>query len=266
MPKAPPPAPAKPKVNWRLWLRVLTWSGVFAGAAWGGNEVRSFLLTDRRFELACDPAESSCAGLEIHGANFASQARIQGIFAPDFGSSVFHIPLAERRRHLLAIDWVRSATVTRIWPNRIVVTLTERSPVAFAKLPINGTTRHWMALVDQEGVLMALPPHARFHLPVLSGVNEDQTDEDRRLRVKAMQHLLEDLGPQAADISEINAASLHEMRVIAEVSGQGVELWLGDQHYRSRYMNFLNHFQDIRTHSQEASIFDLRLDDRILAR
>jgi len=45
-----------------------------------------------------------------------------------------------------------------------------------------------------------------------------------------------------------------------------VELWLGDRHYQSRYMNFLNLYREIHTHSQQASTFDLRLDDRILAR
>jgi cell division protein FtsQ len=228
--------------------------------------VRSFLLTDPRFGLACDPSEAGCASLEIHGGTYVNKSRVMAVFTPDFGRSVFHLPLAERRRHLLAIDWVRTATVARVWPNRIVVTLTERLPVAFAKLPVNGSARHWLALVDQDGVLMTLPHKTHFHLPVLSGLNEEQTDEDRRLRVKAMQHLLDDLGPQAKDISEINASSLEELRVIADVEGQGVELWLGDQHYRSRYSNFLNHYRDIRAHSQEASIFDLRLDDRILAR
>jgi hypothetical protein len=54
--------------------------------------------------------------------------------------------------------------------------------------------------------------------------------------------------------------------VIADVNGQAVELWLGDQRYRSRYVNFLNHYGEIRRHSERASVFDLRLDDRIFAR
>ena len=257
---------ATEKPGWRLWLRVVAWSGLFVGALWGGTELRSFLLTDPRFGLACDPAETSCSNLEIQGTTYVNRDRVRAVFTPDFGRSVFHLPLAERRRHLLAIDWVRTATISRVWPNRIVVTIAERVPVAFAKLPVAGTARHWMALVDNDGVLMTLPRKVRFHLPVLSGLTEEQKDEDRRLRVRAMNRLLEDLGPQAKDISEINAASLQEMRVIADVDGQGVELWLGDQHFRSRYSNFLSHYQDIRQHSQEASTFDLRLDDRILAR
>jgi len=261
-----PPAPPKPKFSWRTALRVTVWLSVFAGLAWGAKQAHSFLLSDPRFELRCDPAERTCASLEIRGAVYANHYRIAQVFAPDFGYSVFHIPLAERRRHLLAIDWVRTASVTRIWPDQIVVTITERRPVAFAKLPIAGSGRYWLGLVDDEGVLLSLPPRARFHLPMLSGVSEQQTDEERRARVKMMQRLLADLGRNARGISEINVGALDNVRVIADLDGRAIELWIGDRAYRSRYMNFVNHYDEIRGHSEQARVFDLRMDDRILAR
>jgi cell division protein FtsQ len=243
--------------NWRIWLRVIGWACVFACAAWGGQQVESYLLRDPQFDLQ---------QLEISGARYTDHARIQAVFAADSGKSVFRIPLAERRRHLLAIDWVRTASVTRVWPNRIRVRVTERAPVAFARVPIAGSARHWLTLIDADGVLLSIPPKVRFRFPVLSGVTEEQTDAERRLRVETMRHLLSDLGPQAKDISEVNSASTRDLRVIADVNGQAVELWLGDQRYRSRYVNFLNHYGEIRRHSERASVFDLRLDDRIFAR
>ncbi|MDE3196642.1 MAG: cell division protein FtsQ, partial [Acidobacteriota bacterium] len=144
--------------------------------------------------------------------------------------------------------------------------VTERQPVAFARLPIPGTMQHWLALIDEDGVLLSIPRKVRFHLPVLSGVNEDQTDEDRHARVESMQHLLADLGPQAKDISEIDAANAQDMRVIADVNGESVELWLGDQHFRSRYRNFVSRFPDIRRRGDRSGVFDLRMDDRISSR
>jgi cell division septal protein FtsQ len=264
MPK--PVVTPKPKVAWRLWLRAIAWSGVFAGVAWGGMEVHAFLLRDPRFGLACEAVNRDCASLEIHGITYANRVRVAQVFEPDFGKSIFEAPLAERRRHLLAIDWVRTAAVTRVWPNRLVVTITERTPVAFAKLPLANSARHWMALLDEEGVLLAIPSRVRFHLPVLSGVTELQSEEQRMVRVRAMEHLLDDLGPQAKDISEVNAGNTQEMRVITDVDGHGVELLLGDQHYRERYQNFVSHYPEMRVHSEHASVFDLRLDNRILAR
>lgn len=264
MPKPLPPP--KPKINWRLFARLLAWTAILAGVAWGGKEVNSFLLRDPRFQLACGDNEPACANLEIRGAVYANRARIQNVFATDFGASVFKIPLAERRRRMLAVDWVSTAAISRVWPNRIVVTVTERTPVAFAKLPMAGTARYRLSLIDGDGVLLSIPPHVRFHLPVLSGATEEQTETDRRLRVKAMQHLLDDLGPQAKNISEINAASTLDMRVVTEIDRHAVELWIGDQRYRSRYEHFLNNYPEIRKHSETASVFDLRMDDRILAK
>jgi cell division protein FtsQ len=255
VPKTPPRP--KPRFSARLLLRLALWSCIFAGAAYGAREVRSFLLSDPRFKFA---------NLEIRGGVYANRTRVDAVFAADSRRSVFDIPLAERRRHLLAIDWVRTAAIERVWPNRLVVTLTERRPVAFAKMPIAGSPRHWLALIDADGILLSIPPKVRFRLPVLGGLTEEQTDEDRRSRVESMEHLLADLGPQAKDISEINAASAQDLRVIADVEGQELELWLGDQHFRERYMNFLSNYGEIRSHSETARVFDLRMDDRISTR
>jgi cell division septal protein FtsQ len=262
MPK--PPEPKRP-FNWRLMGRVLLWGGICGGVAMGSVEVHAFMLHDPRFALKCGTRPGVCENLEIHGAVHSNMARIRAVFARDAGKSVFDIPLDERRRHLLAVDWVREASVMRVWPDRIVITVEERVPVAFASLPIGGSARHWLALIDDRGVLLTLPPRTRFPLPVLSGITEDQTEAERQTRVEAMQHLLADLGPQAKDISEINAGVIDDMRVVTTIEGHAVELWLGDQHYRSRYVNFVNHYREMRQDSH-AAIFDLRLDDRILVR
>jgi cell division protein FtsQ len=264
MPK--PVAPPRRKWNWRIAGRVVFWAGVFVVLLWGARQVSAFLERDPRFEFVCAANATDCSSLEIRGAKYSSRGRIQNAFASDFGGSVFKIPLAERRRRLLAIDWVNTASISRIWPRGIAVTITERTPAAFAKLPIARTVRYRFSLIDAEGVLLSLPRGVRFRLPVLSGITEEQTEADRKLRVQAMQHLLDDLGAQAKDVSEINAASIADMRLIATVDRQPVELWIGDQHYRSRYQHFVENYPEIRKHSDGATIFDLRLDDRILAK
>jgi cell division protein FtsQ len=264
MPK--PLAAPGPKLNLRIGLRAVVWLAVAAGLAWGAKRANSFLLSDPRFGMECAPSQATCAALEMQGAVYTNKQRIQAVFAPDFGLSVFNVPLAERRRHLLAVDWVDTASVSRVWPNRIAVAITERRPVAFAKLPLGGGPRYRLALIDADGVLLSLPPRIRFRLPVLSGLTENQTEAERRGRVKAMQRLLEELGPQAKDISEINVPAAGDMRLVATIGQNVVELLVGDRNYRSRYLNFLNHYDEIRRRSGDAGVFDLRLDDRILAK
>jgi cell division protein FtsQ len=122
---------------------------------------------------------------------YASRAKIQRVFATDFGRSVFSIPVAERRRRLLAIDWVEDASVSRVWPDRLVVRIRERTPVAFVSF------RSGVLLIDWYGVLLDPPPQARFTFPVLSGVREDSTESQRREQVDALFRLQHELGPLA---------------------------------------------------------------------
>ena len=195
------------------------------------------------------------------GAGYTSPATVQQVFAQDYGRSIFDVNIAERRLRLLAIDWIEDASVSRVWPNRIYVRVRERHPVAFVNVPHQA-----FLLIDAEGVLLSPPPRANFEFPVLSGVWVNQNEADRKVRVQTALRLLDDLGPVAKDVSEINTASLDDIRVTTDVQGKAVELWLGDSNFGQRYRNFMDHFADIRAGSPHASVFDLRIDDRITAK
>ena len=225
------------------------------------------LLANERFFLTPKldrGIDSGVPGIRVEGNRYASADRIAAVFAPDLNRSIFSIPLAERRRRLLAIDWVADASVLRIWPNQLIVKVQERHPVAFAKLPVGISGQFRYLLIDAQGVLLGVP-RQRFDFPVLAGVTEDQTEPDRRARVSSMQQLLTELGPAAsAMISEINASTPHDIRVSATVNGHPLELWLGDRNFLARFRNFTSHFDEILRRSDGASVFDLRLDDRIM--
>jgi cell division protein FtsQ len=189
---------------------------------------------------------------------------VQHVFAPDFEHSIFSIPLAERRRRLLAVDWVEDAAISRIWPDRVVVRIKERTPVAFVYF------RAGILLIDPHGVLLEPPSlegaAVHFAFPVLSGVREDEAEQLREERVRAMLRLQEDLGYMARDVSEVNASDLENMRIIAKVDNRAVELILGDANFGRRYQNFLKHYPEIARQSPQVKTFDLRLDDRITAK
>jgi cell division protein FtsQ len=243
-------------IRWRLWLSLAAACVVCASAAMAVMKLRDFLSTDPRFELSRDREEA----LAITGLRYASRSKVRHVFDTDFGRGILTVPLAERRRRLLAIDWVEDASVSRVWPDRLVVRIRERNPVAFVYLGNN------VVLVDAEGVLLEQPPQAWFTFPVLSGIREDSTEETRRERVQALLRLEEDMGYLARDVSEVDASDPENMRVVVQVDHQAVSLLLGDANYGRRYQNFLGHFQEIEQRSPRARTFDLRLEDRITAK
>src|SRR5437762_1899094 len=120
--------------NWRLWLNAVFWAFLLTSMAIGARAVSRFALSDPHFILDRD------AGVAIHSPDFtilglahASRARVTKVFASDFGKNIFQIPIDERRRKLMAVDWIERASVSRIWPNQLVVRVWERTPVADRK-------------------------------------------------------------------------------------------------------------------------------------
>lgn len=227
-----------------------------ASTALAAVKVRSHILTDSTYVFSHENKDA----LTIQGLAYASRSKVMRLFASDFGHSVFSIPLDERRRRLLAIDWIEDASVARIWPDRLIVRLRERKPVAFVFF------RSGVLLIDRHGVLLDQPPRAQFAFPVLSGVREDETEEQRADHVRAMQHVLDDLGYLAKEVSEIDAADPDNIRMIAKAGNRAVELTMGDVNFAQRYQNFLAHFAEIERHSPGVKSFDLRMDDRITAK
>lgn len=242
--------------NWRIVAGVLGLVLVTATAAMATLRVRRFVTTDSQFNLSRDHA----GALQIEGQRYASRAKLLTVFAADFDRSVFAVPIAERRRRLLAIDWVEDASVSRIWPDRLAIRIRERKPVAFVLL--HGR----VLLIDANGVLLEQPPQSQFAFPVLSGIGSEDSPEERRDRVRTFLRVQADLGYLAKDVSEIDARDTGNIRVVAQVDNRAVELLLGDSDYGRRYQNFLNHYSEIRKRSPEEKRFDLRLDDRITAR
>ena len=235
---------------------------VLSGCIYASESFERFLIRDPRFFLP-GPADY---GLEspnvaLHGLKYASRQQILRQFEPDYGRSLYLFPLATRRKGLLSVRWVHEASVARIWPNSIVVQITERKPAAFIKLPAESMLR-W-ALIDDEGVILDPPAKASFQLPVLAGVTGRDSQEKRGIRVRRMQRLMKELGPLSDNVSEVDATDLDDLRITERAGGGAVSLMLGDRNFSSRLRNFLDHYPDIHRKMPQATSFDLRLDDRI---
>jgi cell division protein FtsQ len=218
--------------------------------------LRHYALNSRQFHLSSDHRDA----LTIQGWQYAPHYKVRRIFASDFDRSVFSVPLAERRRRLLAIDWVEDASVSRVWPDRLEVRIRERQPVAFVFFPSG------VYLIDSQGVLLETPSQSHFAFPVLRGVREDESEPQRKERVRALLRVQEDLGTLASDVSEVNAADPDNIRMVVQPDHRPVELILGNENFLARYQNFVKNYPEIQKRTPGAKVFDLRLDDLITAK
>jgi len=236
----------------RLVVGTLAGAAGLAAALFAFHRVEEFLIRDPRFALS-----GGEDGLRLSGAVHASHHAIQAVFAEDFGRSVYLIPVGQRRTTLKTVDWVKDATVVRIWPNLLVARIAERKPVAFITLAAGRP-----GLIDEDGVILP-PARDRFNLPVLAGVKASDPIAERRERVGRLLRFINELGEAGKDISEVDVSDRDNLKVRQPYEGRMVTLLLGDQHFQARYQNYRNHIAEIKRKLPGASTLDLRLEDRI---
>jgi cell division protein FtsQ len=247
--KAPPPS----RSRWKLALGIIVLAVAGVSTAMAGYKVRQFVSTDPQFTLSRERKDA----ILIHGLVNASRWKVQRVFAGDYDRSIYLIPLEERRRRLEAIDWIESATVSRVWPDRVVVRIRERHPVAFVNL------RRGVQLIDAFGKLLEPPAQSQFTFPVLSGITDTDTDAQCYQHVLTFLRVHSEMGYLMKEISEVDTTDAENVRLVAQVEHRAVILLVGEGEFASRYQNFVKHYPDIAKRSPNARIFDLRLDDRI---
>jgi cell division protein FtsQ len=255
------------------WGRFILWLvlGVFtmAGTLLAWRRTEDFLIKDDRFRLTeADELNGQSPNLIVEGIQYASPSEIRHVFAPDVGRSLYLVPIQERRQQLLAIDWVEEAAISKIWPDTLMVHVTERTPVAFVRLPADRNDgMSQFALIDKDGYILRPRVAARFTLPVITGVRETEPLEDRRARVHRVLSMLNAIGPMSQQISEIDAADPNNLIVAEHVDNRVVNLMLGDENYKSRLSHFLANYAEIQTKpgGKDATTFDLRIDEDITA-
>jgi cell division protein FtsQ len=257
-PRARPGPGRRPEISFArviplvLVIALLLFAGLYAF-----HRLEQFLIRDPRFALNGPEGSPETSTLEIAGAAHASRRHIEAVFADDSGRSVYLLPLSDRRETLRTVDWVKDATVARLWPNRVVVSIAERKPVAFITL---ASSR--FALIDADGVILP-PAMDRFVLPVLRGVRASDPMAERRERVGRMLRLTRELGEQAARVSEIDVSDRDNLKVTVPYEGRMETLLLGDHNFALRYQNFVRNYPEIKRRLPGAATLDLRLEDRI---
>jgi cell division protein FtsQ len=88
------------------------------------------------------------AGVDVTGARHLSKDELQNIAGAFTGQSIFKVSLDEAAQRARALPWVRDVRLYRHLPNRISMTVSERTPAAVLD---SGSGRY---LIDNEGVVI----------------------------------------------------------------------------------------------------------------
>ena len=235
----------------------LTVLGAFATAA---VFLKHSISRDARFRIA------GASNIEATGFTEVTRAEMLPVFGEDIGRNIFFVPLSERRKQLEEIPWVERATVMRILPDQLRVSVVERQPVAFTR---QGSQ---IGLVDASGVLLAMPPAtmARHHysFPVLTGIDPGDPPASRKARVALYERLVAELdsGNQhlSEQISEIDLTDPEDARVRMPEQGTDILAHFGEDHFLERYQRYKAHIAEWRQQYPKLAAVDLRYQQQVV--
>ena len=247
---------------WPLYRRVL--AGGIATIASG------LLLYEAAnyFLFSPDVMLASAEQIEIEGNRYVPREAIVEKFSADMGHSVVRLPLGERRKAIESLPWVEQAGVQRVLPNRIRVDITERMPVAFLR------TASELSLVDSHGMIFDRSVEGEFRFPVVSGITESMSREQRALRmISYVQFMkeIEHVQPGANDrISEVDLSDASDVR--ATLTGLGsnsgsaspILVHFGDSDFGNRYHLLSENIDQWRASAGSVDSVDLRFARQVV--
>ena len=233
---------------------------VLSGFTASAMVLKTYLGRDSRFRIA------GAGNIGATGLTQVSRAEMLPVFGEDIGRNIFFVPLNERRKQLEAIPWVERATVMRLLPDQIHVTIVERQPVAFVR------QGQQVGLVDADGVLLTMPPAMmalhNYSFPVVTGIDPGQPLPMRKARMAVYERLLGELDANnqhlSEQISEIDLTDPQDARVLMPEQGTDILGHFGDDRFLERYQRYKAHIAEWRQQYPKLTAVDLRYDSQVV--
>jgi cell division protein FtsQ len=225
-----------------------------------GMAARSAILHDERFMIP------SATAIETEGNSHVTRAQLVSLFGEDIERNIFRVPMAERKAELEDLPWVEHATVMRLLPNRLRVSVMERTPVAFVR------QGNRIGLVDANGILLDMPTDAKtkmhYSFPVVTGLEAKDPLSLRSARMKLYERFTSDLDGSGEKISEklseVDLSSPEDVRAVIQDKGGEVMVHFGEDNFLDRYKKFEEHLPEWRTQYPHLAAVDMRYERQVV--
>lgn len=204
--------------------------------------------------------------ISVRGEERMSTGEVLAIVEGLRGQNILGVDLDEWQQKLQSSPWVESATIRRVLPATVEVTIHERRPMGIGRL---GTTLY---LIDAKGVIVDEygPAYADVDLPIIDGLGAAPGDGDSMIdaaRAEFAARVISALSvrPEMLKrVSQINVTDLHDAVVI--LADDAALLRLGDTDFVARLQQYVDLAPTLRERLSAIDYVDLRFDERLYVR
>jgi cell division septal protein FtsQ len=182
------------------------------------------------------------------------------------GQNILAVDLEAWQRKLQSSPWVESATIRRVLPATVEITVNERRPMGIGRIGLA------LYLIDGKGVIVDEygPAYADIDLPIIDGLAASPQDGGSIVdvaRAELAGRVIAALAvrPEIAKrVSQIDVADLHDAVVILD--DDPAILRLGEAEFLARLQQYLDLAPALRERMPGIDYVDLRFDERMYVR
>ncbi|MBM3779152.1 MAG: FtsQ-type POTRA domain-containing protein [Acidimicrobiia bacterium] len=201
--------------------------------------------------------------IDVGGTRYLSRGEVLSLLDGLQGRNMLRVDLGEWQERLRASSWVEQASLRRVLPGRISVTVVEREPLGVARLGQE------LYLIDRGGVVIDAygPNYAELDLPIISGLAPAGTTGGARVgeaRARLVTRVLDTLGARrglASRISELDVSNLQD--AVVTLKDDPVVLHLGDEDFDERLQSYVELSATLRERVPAIEYVDMRFDERV---
>ncbi len=225
---------------------------VAAGAYWGPVVVSQTAL------LRIDT-------ISVDGNQHLSDGEVLALLGQLVGSNILTADLEGQRDRLLTSSWVETATLRRVLPSTVEVTVVERTPIGLGRFAGH------LYLVDATGTVIDEygPRFTRFRLPIIDGLVPpgEQGVVAGGPRAQLAARLIAALQVRAELSQRVSQIDVQDpYNAVVLLIDDPTRLHLGDEQFVARLDEYLELAPALRARVPEIDYVDLRFDQRVYVR
>ena len=203
--------------------------------------------------------------IQIRGCGKIARESLLSLASIEGMPNLFTVRVKDIGRRLESHPWIEGVGVRKIFPNRLMIEVQERKPIAIIQLED-------LYYIDAKGVIFARVENGdRYNYPIMTGLNREALDrepeETKRSITKAMELLLmaekERVDP-LEDISEIHLEKIFGIQCFTKAGGVRVDMGWDD--FGEKLKRVSTVWADLQKRKISAVSIDCRDPNRVVVK
>jgi cell division protein FtsQ len=220
-------------------------------------------LSKQVFQKLCHSDFFQITAMRIDGNRMASKEQITVLSKVDIHSNLMAINATQVQSLLESHPWIARAEITRDWPNRLVINIKEKKPVAIVNRPTG------LFYLDNKGhIIAAANPSQELDFPVITGLVNFTFNSTQAARtpeiLKDVMGLLKLAAKNNSILPEQNISEIHiteNGELLLYLLERAFPIYMGtDGKISTRYYRLVKVLKDLYKTREFSKVSYIRLD------